>query len=107
MNRLYKRFISLGEPKNALEYIKKWECFVSLKGIYNTIEYTEPNSTKKIRKNIKKIIESNKNNYAFYISIKRVKSLKYEKKIYDAYKNKTLPEFIKKNREKLIKKNIE
>ena len=106
MNRLYKRFISLGEPKNALEYIKKWECFVSLNGIYNTIEYIEPNSTKRSRKEIKKVIKNNKNNYAFYISIKRVKLLKYEQKIYDAYRNKTLPEFIKKHREKLIKKSI-
>ena len=106
MNRLYKKFISLGEPKNALEYINKWECFVSLNGIYNTIEYIEPNSTKKSRKKIKETIENNKNDYAFYISIKRVKSLKYEQKIYDAYKNKTLQEFIKKNREKLMRKNI-
>lgn len=102
MNRLYNTFISYGEPDNANDYIKKWECFVSLVGLFNTIEYIEPLSTKNKREHIRRIIDKNKNNYMFHISVKRIKTLKYEQKIYDAYKNKTLFEFVKKNREKLI-----
>lgn len=102
MNRLFKLFISIGEPKNEIEYMKKWECFVKLVGIFNTIEYVEPNSTKKNRDKIRKVIKDNKKNYAFHINIKRIICLKYEKKIFDAYVNKTLQEFVTKNKKILI-----
>lgn len=105
MNRLYKKFISIGEPIDADSYIKKWEIFVSLVGMFNTIEYVEPTSTKKNRTHIMKIIKQNKNNYAFHVNIKRVKFLKFEQKIYDAYKNNTLFSFIQKNRDILIDYN--
>ena len=105
MNRLYKKFISVGEPIDADSYIKKWEIFVSLVGMFNTIEYVEPSSTKKSRTHIMKVIKQNKNNYAFHVSIKRVKLLKFEQKIYDAYKNNTLFSFIQKNRDILIDYN--
>lgn len=105
MNRLYKKFISIGEPIDVDSYIKKWEIFVSLVGMFNTIEYVEPSSTKKSRTHIMKVIKQNKNNYAFHVSIKRVKLLKFEQKIYDAYKNNTLFSFIQKNRNILIDYN--
>ena len=105
MNRLYKKFISIGEPIDADSYIKKWEIFVSLVGMFNTIEYVEPTSTKKNRTHIMKIIKQNKNNYAFHVNIKRVKFLKFEQKMYDAYKNNTLFSFIQKNRDILIDYN--
>lgn len=102
MNKLFNKFISMGEPKNEFEYIDKWKCFVSLNGIFNTIEYVEPPSTKKNREHIKKEINKNKNNYVFHIKVQRVEQLKYERKIFDAYKNGTLNEFISKNKNKLI-----
>lgn len=102
MNRLFSMFISMGEPNDASEYMKKWKCFISLNGIFNTIEYVEPSSTKKNREHIKNVIEENKKNYVFYVSVKRVEQLKYEKKIFDAYKNGTLILFIKKNSKKLM-----
>lgn len=105
MNKLYKKFISSGKPSNAFGYIKKWENFVSLVGLFNTIEYVEPSSTKNSRAHIKKVINENKNNYAFHVNIKRVKYLKFEQKIYDAYKNNTLFSFIQKHRDVLIDYN--
>ena len=102
MNKLFSRFISMGEPKDEFEYIKKWKCFISLNGMFNTIEYVEPSSTKKNREHIKRVIENNKKNFAFHVSVKRVEQLKYEKKVFDAYKNNTLAEFINKNKSKLI-----
>lgn len=56
MNKLFNKFISMGEPKNEFEYIKKWKCFISLNGMFNTIEYVEPTSTKKNREHIKEVI---------------------------------------------------
>lgn len=105
MNRLYKKFISIGEPIDANEYIKKWKIFVSLVGMFNTIEYVEPSSTKKNRTHILKVINQNKNNYISNVNIKRIKSLGFEQKIYDAYKNNTLFSFIQKNRSILIDYN--
>lgn len=102
MNKLFKKFISMGEPKNEDEYMRKWECFISLNGIFNTIDYVEPSFTRKNRLYIKKVIDKNKNKYVFHISVKRIKQLKYEKRIFGAYKNGTLLQFIKKNRSKLI-----
>ena len=49
MNKLFNIFISMGDPKDELEYIKKWKCFISLNGMFNTIEYVEPPATKKNR----------------------------------------------------------
>ena len=102
MNKLFTKFISMGEPKNEYEYIEKWKCFISLNGMFNTIEYVEPESTKKNRIHIKRIIQKNKKNFAFHVRIQRVEQLKYERKIFDAYRNGTLNEFINKNKEKLI-----
>ena len=69
---------------------------------FNTIEYVEPSSTKKNREHIKKVLDKNKNNYAFHVKIQRVEQLKCERKIFDAYKNGTLMAFIHKNKDKLI-----
>ena len=102
MNKLFNKFISMGEPKNEFEYIKKWKCFISLNGMFNTIEYVEPSSTKKNREHIKEVIDKNKKNYAFHVKVQRVEQIKYERKIFDAYKNGTLMEFINKNKDKLI-----
>ena len=102
MNKLFNKFISMGEPQNEVDYIKKWKCFISLNGMFNTIEYVEPFSTKKNRLHIKKIIDKNKKKYAFHIRVQRIEQLKFERKIFDAYKNGTLSEFINKNRNKLI-----
>lgn len=96
MNKLFNKFVSMGEPKDSTDYIEKWKCFVSLTGMYNTIEYIEPTSTRKKREHIRKEINKNKKNYAFHVNIKRVEQIKYEQKIYDAYKNGTLTEFIRK-----------
>ena len=62
----------------------------------------EPSSTRKNREHIKKVIDKNKKNYAFHVKVQRVEQLKYERKIFDAYKNGTLTEFINKNKKKLI-----
>ena len=102
MNRLFNKFVSMGEPKDEFEYMDKWKCFVSLNGIFNTIEYIEPSSTKKSRDHIRRIIYENKKNYAFHIKINRVHQLNYERKIFDAYKNGTLNNFVEKYRLKLI-----
>lgn len=102
MNKLFSKYNSCGEPVSPKEYIQKWKCFVSLVGIYNTIEYIEPSSTKERRKHIGDIISKNKNNYALQVNIKRVLAIKYENKIFYAYKNKTLQSFIKKNKAILI-----
>lgn len=102
MNKLFNIFISMGDPKDELEYIKKWKCFISLNGMFNTIEYVEPPATKKNREHIKKVIDKNKKNFVFHVKIQRVEQLKYERKIFDAYKNGTLTEFVNKNKDKLI-----
>lgn len=102
MNKLFNRFISMGDSKDELEYIKKWKCFISLNGMFNTIEYVEPPSTKKNREHIKKVIDKNKKNFVFHVKIQRVEQLKYERKIFDAYKKGTLTEFVNKNKDKLI-----
>ena len=44
----------------------------------------------------------NKKNYAFHVKVQRVEQIKYERKIFDAYKNGTLMKFINKNKDKLI-----
>lgn len=44
----------------------------------------------------------NKKNFVFHVKIQRVEQLKYERKIFDAYKNGTLTEFVNKNKDKLI-----
>lgn len=72
MNKLFNKFISMGEPKNEFEYIKKWKCFISLNGMFNTIEYVEPSSTKKNREHIKEVIDKNKKNYAFHVKFKEL-----------------------------------
>lgn len=102
MNRLFNIFVSIGEPKNEIEYVKKWKIFISLNGMFNTIEYIEPASTKKNREHIKRVIDMNKNNYAFHVKVQRVEQIKYERKVFDAYRNGTLTEFINKNKDKLI-----
>ena len=102
MNKLFNKFVSMGDPKNEFDYIKKWKCFISLNGMFNTIEYIEPISTRKNREHIKKVIDNNKKIFAFHIKIQRIEQLKYEKKIFDSYKNGTLNEFINKHRSILI-----
>lgn len=104
LNRLFSKLNSFGRIKNKNDYIKKWELYVSLVGIYNTIDYIEPAHTRKKRENIKKLINRNKKNFLFNVSIKRIKQLKWQQQIYDAYRTNTLKEFAKKHKEKLIVK---
>jgi hypothetical protein len=103
MYRLYNMILS-SNPQNAKEYIKKWTNFSALNGIYQTVNYIEP-ITKEKRKNIGKLISAHYNDFLIGVSVKKVKLLKWEQKIYDAYRSKTLKEFSKKNRNALIKKN--
>ncbi len=101
MNRLFNKINSAMVPRNSKEYMTKWENYASLVGVYNTINFIEPKS-KKNRENIKKLISLNAKNFKMNISSKRIKQLKWEQKIYSAYCNGTLNEFVKKNKAKLI-----
>lgn len=103
MNRAYKRYVSMGEPSNSTEYIKKWEYMTVLNGMYSTIEYIEPSSTHASRLNIEKLIKKEKNKYPLDISIKKIKLIKFENKVFDAYKHGTIRDFVNKNKSKLIK----
>lgn len=102
MNRLFNQLNSFGNPTNAKSYLKKWQYFVSLVGIYNTIKFIEPKATEKRRIKIKRIINNNRKHFLFHISIKRIKQLKKEQQIYDAYRSGTLEKFVKKHRKVLI-----
>lgn len=101
MNTLFNKLNSFGKMYNCNDYMKKWELYVSLVGIYNTINYIEPSYTIKKREKVKQIINRNKNNFLFHVSIKKIKQLKMCQQIYDAYRTKTLKEFASKNKEKL------
>lgn len=104
MNTLFNKLNSFGRIKNRDDYIKKWELYVSLTGIYNTINYIEPTHTQKNRLNVKKVLDKNKKNFLFHISINRIKQLKMQQQIYDAYRTGTLNEFAKKHKDKLVEK---
>lgn len=95
MNRLFCKVLS-SRPRNAKEYIKKWKNFIGLVGMYQTINYIEPITAFK-RENIKELIANHSNDFLFHVSIKRIEQLKWEQKIYDAYRSKSLKEFAKKH----------
>lgn len=100
MNRLFNKVNSAGPPRNTKQYLEKWSNYVSLVGVYNTINFIEPR-TKSKRLIVKELIVKNANNFKINISIKRIKQLKWEDKLYVAYCSGTLTKFVNKYKDLL------
>lgn len=83
-------------------YISEWNMFLSLQGIVQTINLIEPNKTKENRKEIIDYLKKRKEQFPFETNIRKIKKLKYEEQIYDAYKKGLLREFIKDHKEQLF-----
>ncbi|MDF9825392.1 hypothetical protein M2475_001847 [Breznakia sp. PF5-3] len=96
MIKKYNKLINL-KIIDSTTYFEAWEMYQSLQGICISINTIEPQKTKKNRQHILNYIENNKKKFPFETNIKRIKELRLEKKIYDAYRSGTLREFISKH----------
>lgn len=101
MNRYFNKVNSAGPPQNSKDYIKNWQNFNSLVGLYHTVNFIEP-KTKKDRQLILKLINLKSKDYLQSISISRIKQLKWEDKLFDTYRSGRLSLFLKKNKDKLL-----
>ena len=97
MNRMFNKVNSAGLPRNSKEYIKNWKNFNSLVGLYHTIEFIEPRNKLK-RKRVKELINKKSKCYLKSVSISRINQLKWQDKIFSAYKSDSLNQFYKKNK---------
>ncbi len=98
LNRMFNKVNSAGPSKNSKEYMVNWQNFNSLVGLYNTVDFIEPRTRNK-RKIIIKLINKRKNDFMMTISPNVIKKLKWEKKIFAAYKSKSLKEFYSRYKE--------
>lgn len=103
LNRMFNKVNSAGPSKNSKEYMTNWKNFNSLLGLYNTVDFIEP-KTKNKRIIIKKLINRKQKDFMTTISPNIIKKLKWEDKIFNAYKSGRLNEFYIKNKDILVKK---
>lgn len=87
---------------DADSYIYEWNMFLSLQGIVQTINLIEPNKTKENRKEIISYLKKRKEDFPYETNIRKIKKLKYEECIYEAYKKGLLRNFIKDHKEQLF-----
>lgn len=102
LNRAFNKVNSAGPSKNSTEYMKNWKNFNSLLGLYNTVDFIEPKRKHK-RENIRNLITIKKRDFIPCISPKVIKRLKWEYKLFDAYRSNRLTEFYIKNKKFLTK----
>ena len=98
LNRMFNKVNSAGPSRNSKEYMINWKNFNSLVGLCNTVDFIEPR-TKNKRKLINKIINKRKKDFMMTISPNVIKKLRWEEKIFAAYKSKRLNEFYNKYKE--------
>ena len=91
LNRMFNKVNSAGPSRNSKEYMINWNNFNSLVGLCNTVDFIEPR-TKNKRKLINKIINKRKKDFMMTISPNVIKKLRWEEKIFAAYKSKRLNE---------------
>ena len=95
---MFNKVNSAGPSRNSKEYMINWKNFNSLVGLCNTVDFIEPR-TKNKRKLINKIINKRKKDFMMTISPNVIKKLRWEEKIFAAYKSKRLNEFYNRYKE--------
>lgn len=102
LNRMFNKVNSAGPARNSREYMRNWRNFNSLLGLYNTINFIEPKTIKK-RVIIKELITRKQKDFIKSISPNMIKKLKWEDKIFNAYKSERLNDFYVRNKHILSK----
>ncbi|MEG0367696.1 MAG: hypothetical protein RR585_12725, partial [Coprobacillus sp.] len=97
----YNKLINLNII-DSKSYLESWKLYLSLDGLYKTINTIEPNKTKEKRIYIGNYLDANKKSFPYETNVKTIKKLRYEENLYTAYKMNTLREFIKAHKNELF-----